>query len=206
MRRFWEQKLGRIAAMPGSHYVETSHLLIKAGLVENIDLLTDAGTVHFVVLRRHLAATVRSYRRRGDFVNRINMRLWFLDPDYPRNIVKADAAMANDVDGVCLWYICEVMTRAAYYRQVLGDNDRVVFHDAALESLADPNTVNTLLDALHLPRATANLAIPSKINESPPQFRITPDEAARIDAVIEEYPFDPHALAYDYIVKGGSLG
>ena len=74
VRAFWAQKLGRIAAMPGSHYVETSHLLMKAGLAENIDLLTAAGTVHFVVLERDLAATVRSYRRRGDFTNRVNMR------------------------------------------------------------------------------------------------------------------------------------
>ncbi|MFP6743391.1 MAG: hypothetical protein VCD33_17500 [Alphaproteobacteria bacterium] len=206
VRRFWEQKLGRIAATPGSHYVETSHLLMKAGLVENIDLLTDAGTVHFVVLRRDPAATVRSYRRRGDFVNRINMRLWCLDPDYPRNIVKADAAMASDKDGICLWYICEVMTRAAHYRQILAGNDRVVFHDAALETLADAETVNALLDGLHLPRATANLAIPGRINESPPHFRLLPDEAARIDAVIKKYPFDPDALARDYIEKGGSLG
>jgi hypothetical protein len=206
VRAFWEQKLGRIAAMPGSHYVETSHLLMKAGLAENIDLLTDAGTVHFIVLEREVAATVRSYRRRGDFVNRINMRLWFLDPDYPRNIVKAEPAMANDVDGVCLWYICEVMARTAYYRQILAGNDRVVFHDAALESLADPETVSALLDGLHMPRATANLAIPRKVNESPPHFRLTPDEAARIDVVIEKYPFDPDALARDYVENGGSLG
>ena len=174
VRGFWEQKLGRISATPGSHYVETSHLLMKAGLAENIDLLTAAGTVHFVVLSRDPTATVRSYRRRGDFVKRINLRLWYLDPDYPRNIVKASAAMATDMDGVCLWYICEVMTRAAYYRHILAGNDRVVFHDAALESLADPETVNTLLDGLHMPRATANLAMPRKVNESPSHFPADP--------------------------------
>jgi hypothetical protein len=206
VRGFWEQKLGRIAATAGSHYVETSHLLMKAGLAENIDLLTDAGTVHFIVLERDVAATVRSYRRRGDFVNRINARLWFLDPDYPRNIVKADRTMAGDWDGACLWYICEVMTRAAYYRRILADNDRVVFHDAALETLADADTVNAPLDGLHMPRPTANLAIPCKVNESPPHFRLTSDEAARIDAVIEKYPFDPDTLARDYVENGGSLG
>lgn len=206
VRRFWEQRFGRITAIAGSHYVETSHLLMKAWLAEIIDLLTDAGTVHFVVLRRDPAATVRSYRRRGNFVNRINMLLWFLDPNDPRNIVKAKPAMANDVDGVCLWYICEVMARAAYYLRILADNDRVVFHHAALESLADPDTVSALLDGFHMPRPTANLAIPERINESPPQFRITPDEAARIDAVIEKYPFDPEALARDYVENDGRLG
>ena len=60
VRGFWEQKLARIAGTTGSHYVETSHLLMKAGLAENIDVLTAAGTVHFVVLERDLAATVRS--------------------------------------------------------------------------------------------------------------------------------------------------
>ena len=206
VRRFWEQKLRRITAMAGSHDVETSHLLMKAGLAENIHLLTDAGTVHFVVLRRDPAATVRGYSQRGDFVNRINMHLWFLDPDYPRNIVKAEPTMANDVDGVCLWYICEVLARAAYYRRILAGNERVVFHHAALESLAYPDTVSALLDGLHMPRPAANPAIPGRINESPPQFRITPDEAARIDAVIEKYPCDPEALARDYVVKSGRLG
>ena len=35
----------RIAGTTGSHYVETSHLLMKAGQAENIDVLTDAGRI-----------------------------------------------------------------------------------------------------------------------------------------------------------------
>src|SRR6266849_1968222 len=36
VRSFWRQKLARIAAAPSRFYVETSHLLMKAGLVENL--------------------------------------------------------------------------------------------------------------------------------------------------------------------------
>ncbi|MEE2981490.1 MAG: hypothetical protein VYA71_08125 [Pseudomonadota bacterium] len=186
--------------------METSHLLMKAGLAENIDVLTAAGTVHFVVLERDLAATVRSYRRRGDLTNRVNMRLWCLDPDYPRKIVKAEPAMARDRDDICLWYICEVMTRAAYYRRILAGNERVVFHYASLETLADPATVTALLDGVQLPRPSANLTIPGRVNESSPNQRLTPDEARRIDTVIANYPFDADALADDCVEKGGRLG
>src|ERR1700674_19694 len=42
---FWDQKLKRIAATPHRFYVETSHMLMKAGLVENLSSLTMAGRV-----------------------------------------------------------------------------------------------------------------------------------------------------------------
>ncbi|MEE2981283.1 MAG: hypothetical protein VYA71_07045, partial [Pseudomonadota bacterium] len=61
VRGFWEQKLARIAGTTSSHYVETSHLLMKAGLAENIDVLTAARTVHFVVLGRAMAGDIEPH-------------------------------------------------------------------------------------------------------------------------------------------------
>ena len=206
VRAFWEQKLARIAGTPASHYVETSHLLIKAGLAENIATLTAAGTVHFILLHRDLAATVKSYRKRRDFANRINTWLWFLDPEYPNNIVKPDAAMRGDVDGICLWYVCEMMTRAEYYRLLLAGDERVVFHDAALETLGDHRCVAALLDGLGLGRGARAIAIPRAVNRSPAHFTLTGDEAERIEAVIAKYPFDAAALARDFFEKGGRIG
>lgn len=98
------------------------------------------------------------------------------------------------------------MTRAAYYRRLLAGDDRVVFHDASLETLADPATVTALLHGLQLPRPSASLIIPGRVNESSPEQRLTPDEARRIDTVVAKHPFDAEALAADYVEKGGRLG
>ena len=89
VRAFWQRKLARVAACRRTWYVETSHVLMKAGLVEHLDLLAGAGSsrIHLVSLSRDIVATVASYSQRGDFSNVGNQWLWYLDPDYPQNIL-----------------------------------------------------------------------------------------------------------------------
>ncbi|HKY93691.1 MAG TPA: hypothetical protein VJL84_00240, partial [Kiloniellales bacterium] len=76
VQAFWQDKLGRIAKTMAPVYVETSHLLLKAGLVENLGPLLAAGTVHLVALERDLLPTVISYRNRFDFLNKGMWWMW----------------------------------------------------------------------------------------------------------------------------------
>ena len=89
VQAFWRQKLARIAAGPAPFYAETSHLLMKSGLIENLAPLLAAGRVHLVALERDPFDTVMSFRSRHDFTNRGNMWVWYLDPDYPKNLVQS---------------------------------------------------------------------------------------------------------------------
>jgi hypothetical protein len=64
VKSFWRAKLARIAAKPGEFYVETSHMLMKGGLIENLAPLTAVGTVHLVALERDPYASIVSFRNR----------------------------------------------------------------------------------------------------------------------------------------------
>src|SRR5689334_14667760 len=47
---FWRDKLSIVLGGQSRFYVETAHMLMKAGLVENIAPLTGAGHVHLIDL------------------------------------------------------------------------------------------------------------------------------------------------------------
>ena len=50
VKTFWKQKLKRTIETETQWYAETSHLLMKAGLVENMPPLLEHGEVHFICI------------------------------------------------------------------------------------------------------------------------------------------------------------
>src|SRR5271155_1811699 len=80
IREFWRQKLFRIAGGSAPFYVESSPLLMKAGLIENLKPLTEAGRAHLIALERNAADTIVSFRNRFDFYSKSTWWLWYLDP------------------------------------------------------------------------------------------------------------------------------
>jgi hypothetical protein len=206
VRAFWQQKLERIAATPGRHYVETSHLLMKAGLVENLAPLLDVGIVDLIVLRRNMLDTVVSYRNRFDFLNKGNMWLWYLDPAYPRKIVDSSGIGELGWDGVCLWYLCEITARAEYYRLLFGNEARIRFHNVRLEDLSERGAAADLLDRLDAPRRADDTVIPPPANVSAHRAQWDDREIQRLRHVIDTMSFDPAALARGYIESGNRLG
>jgi len=206
IQAFWRRKLGRIKVKPVKYYVETSHVLMKAGLVENIEPLREVGAVDLIVLNRNMFDTVISYRNRFDLINKGNMWLWYLDPDYPRNIIDSSALQKLGLNGICLWYICEITARAEYYRLLLKDDPLVNFHDLQLESLSEPGPVADLLERLGAPRQAQEIVLPPPANRS--RFKVTlgKNELRQLRRVIDTMTFDPHALARAYVDSGRRLG
>lgn len=211
VQAFWRRKLGRIAANLVKYYVETSHVLMKAGLVENLEPLREVGVVDLIVLKRDMFDTVISYRNRFDFLNKGNMWLWYLDPDYPRNIIDPSALQKMGLNemglnGICLWYICEITARVEYYRFLLKDDPVVNFHDVQLDSLSEPGPVVDFLERLGAPREAQEIVLPPPANRS--RFKVTlgEDELRRLRRVIDTMTFDPCALARAYIDSGRRLG
>jgi hypothetical protein len=166
VQEFWRRKLERIEACDRPTYAETSHVLMKAGLVENLAELAGAHEVHFIVLQRDIVETLVSYRNRFDFTNAGNMWLWYLDPGYPRNKVDPKPFLRHGVPGIRLWYIYEIRSRAALYRQAHAGRPNWHFHDADLARLNDPGTVAGLLAALGAAKPADAVIIPPKQNES----------------------------------------
>ena len=194
------------AAKAARYYVETSHILMKAGLVENLRRLLKAGVVDLIVLKRDMLDTVISYRNRFDFLNKGNMWLWYLDPDYPRKIVDASAIQKLGWNGICLWYICEMSARAEYYRLLLEDEPQINFHDVRLEDLSEPAAVADLLGRLGAPRKTDKIVLPPPANVSARRIQWPQEEMRQLRSAIDTMAFDPSALASEFIESGRRLG
>jgi hypothetical protein len=195
VQAFWADKLGRIAKSPAPVYVETSHLLLKAGLVENLGPLLAAGTVHLVALERDLYPTVISYRNRFDFLNKGMWWMWYLDPDYPRNILRAPKLLEAGLNGLCLWYIFEMQARGRFYLKALAGQPRVRVYLAKLEELSTPEGAQRLLAELALPGTTPLVTLPPAKNEGKRRIDWGREEEERIQALIRDCGVDPEAVA-----------
>jgi hypothetical protein len=83
---FWEQKLVRNVQTSADWYVEISHVLSKAGLLENLHHLA-GHAVHIVILTRNVEDVAWSFYNRFDFFNFGFTWLFSLDPRYPNKLV-----------------------------------------------------------------------------------------------------------------------
>ena len=195
VQAFWRSKLARVAATPLPWYVETSHLLMKAGLVENLAPLTQAGTVHLVALERDPYATIVSFRNRFDFWGKADRWLWYLDPDYPRNLVPSRELFAKGINGLCLWYILEIRARTARYEQLLEQEPRIRVHRFSLEELRVPGGAARLLHALGHPTDPAWVQMPAPQNVGRPLVAIGAAEEASIRQLIASVGLDTASVA-----------
>ena len=184
VQAFWRSKLGRIAATQRSFYAETSHLLMKGGLIENLSPLTAHGTVHLIALERDPYATIVSFRNRFDFLDKANGWLWYLDPDYPLNLVQARELVAEGVNGLCLWYILEIRARAARYEAKLSGQPGIVFHRFNIDELRYAQGAARLLDELGVPIEPAKVRVPGPENTGRLLVAIDPAEQGRIRRLI----------------------
>jgi len=195
VQSFWRSKLRRVAQAPGRYYVETAHLLMKAGLVENLSWLASEGTVHLIALERDPFETIRSFRSRLDFLNKGNVWLWYLDPEYPRNLVPSRDLVAAGINGFCLWYILEIRARAAYYEERLAGSHGIVVHHFDVDELSAVDGASRLLRALGVGKGPGEVRIPAPSNVS--QLRIGMDSAeeAGIRRLIAAVRSDPRFAA-----------
>ena len=151
VNRFWEEKLTSITNGSSSMYVETSHVLMKAGLMEYVTTLTPEHTVHLVILQRDPLDVLTSYHRRGDFGGAANMWLWYLDPSYPRNHMRF--AVPQGIHPLIAkrhWYLLEIAVRAELYAKQLGETPGIKIHRVQLEQLNNANYAANFLQELGL--------------------------------------------------------
>lgn len=166
IQEFWKRKLGKILACGKPVYVETSHMLMKAGLVENMAELAHDHEVHFVVLRRDAMKIVESFYRRRDFMDNMNMWTRYLDPDYAKNKVTSQRlfSFAEQVHTLRCWYLNEIEVRIAQYCFKYSNHPFIYFHMCDIDDLNDRKNIEKLFNGLGL--HFASIYIPPKQNVS----------------------------------------
>ena len=201
---FWRRKFIRDRKTDRKVHGEASHLLAKAGLLENIDLLTNNGaTVDVVILKRDVADTVWSFYNRFDFVNNGLAWAFYLDTAYPNVIVNSEPFVGHGAAGRALWYVVEMRVRAAYYRQLMSDIPGLRFHETDLPSIANSRGAGELLEAMDLSPDAAPVC-PRPRNESGDPF-FGEDERSKLDKLCARFAFDEEELAATYIRLGKRL-
>lgn len=204
VRAFWSQKFARLKALDVRYFAEMSHVLAKAGLVENLDQLQGAGVVHLIYLKRDIAKTVISFINRADFLNKGNMWLWYLDHGYPNIIVTADPFRSLGQVGYALWYIMEMRVRAEYYRLLLAKRAGIVFHEVDMEEVTRIEGATKLLAGLSMDAMPAAIRMPGRVNANPVSGI---DESAQqhIREVVGGFTFDAAELARGWYEQGYRL-
>lgn len=175
---FWITKfslvLDELMANDRSHYIEASHLLWKAGLLEaSLKMQRKYLQWHFVMLERDFMKTMLSYYHRYDFYNVVDMWLWYLDPSYRNNIVPFtpfadyigdDFTKEQMSWAIRLWYLHEVRARMYRYREQYKRNDNYHFYKCTVGDLNTPEGVKPLLEWLGVDVDLDDIEIPPPKN------------------------------------------
>lgn len=204
VRRFWHRKFSSMIEGETPTYVETSHVLGKAGLLENIDLLAQKGVeVHVICLKRNIEKLVWSFYNRFDFFNTGFMWQWALDPAYKKNIVSLDSFRSFGMMGSCYWYVCEMLARIEYYQLLLGQSKSINLHLVDLEDIVKLEGAAKLFKQLNEPNG--KVVLPSKTNETK-QVLFPEAEHEKVKKMCAKVTGDMKILAENYYQSGQRFG
>jgi hypothetical protein len=201
VRAFWEQKFAHIQAQDVTYYAETAHVLAKAGLIENLDLLESTGTVHLIDLRRDIADTAISFVNRDDFIDKGNMWLWYLEPDYRKVIISPAPLQRFGQLGNALWYLCEMRARAEYYRLLLAARTGIVIHSCKLEDITSRDGASSLLNEIGMDIAPQDVILPGMVNADQNKH-VSESSEEYIRSVVGACKCDDVKLATDWYEAG----
>jgi hypothetical protein len=203
VKKFWKQKLSRIKETKVDYYAEASHILAKAGLLENLNYLGKDAEIHFVLLDRDAMKIIESLHARFDFLNIGDIWLWFLDPQYPIKILDPSHFKYLSVHGSRLWYVYEMRARGEYYKQKFKDKKNIHFHSLNVGDLNKTKGAKGFLLSLGVKRKTSEIIIPPKLNVTKTKQAVIDDNTREIIKNEMKKPFDPRALAKEFIDLGG---
>ena len=206
IQRFWTQKLKRDAENPAHWFVEISHHLAKAGMIENFHHLHNERHIHLIMLRRDPLSVAWSYINRFEFINNGYTWLFSLDPAYPRRIIDSAAFTKQGMFGNAIWYVNEVYARQAYYRCLLNSDANVSIYAIDLENIVTHSGAAEFLSVLTgTGVASGAVKMPAPQNESKAAFF---DHKAKADVqqLLARLWRDPDKAGVAYFESGRRLG
>ena len=204
VQKFWKQKLSRIKEKEVNYYAETSHILAKAGLIENIKYLGKDAEIHFILLDRDTMKILESLHARFDFLNIGDIWLWFLDPQYPIKILDSTPFNYLGVHGSRLWYVYEMRARAQFYKLKYKKKKNIHFHHVNVGDLNDTKGVKGFLLNLGVKKSDSEIIIPPKLNVTKTKQAVLDKRTKEIIKKEMKKPFVPKALAKEFLDLGGS--
>ena len=203
IKKFWKRKLTKIGKTKTRYYVETSHLLAKAGLIENLGYLKKYGQIHLVILKRDILKIVLSLHNRFDLINIGNAWMWYLDPFYPKKLIRPTSL---DIFNIRIWYTYEMFTRAEYYKQLFKADKKITFHEYDIEQLNKKKQVQKFLADLGHKKTEASIIIPPKANQSESKQKVNKETLKHLKQIIKNMDFDPTEIAQNVIESGERIG
>jgi hypothetical protein len=166
VRSFWRRKFAEDLKSRARIYAEMSHILSKAGLLENLDLLPPSGRIDIIRLKRKSFETYWSHLNRFDFIQPASTWLSTLDARYPNVIIDSSPYLEHGIFGQALWYVHEMEARAAYYERLMVTDSRVKFHRVRFDDLVTPFGSATLLKGLGCGCDPAEVELPRRGTEN----------------------------------------
>jgi hypothetical protein len=195
---FWITKfslvLDELLANDRHYYIEMSHILWKAGLVEaSLKMQRKYLQWHYIMLERDFYKTMLSFYHRYDFYAPSNLWLWYLEPTYKNNIVPfkpfADHINTSDREelgwALRLWYLHETRARTYRYRAQYKRNPNYHFYKCEVNELNEPEGVQSLLKWLGVDADLDDIIIPPPKNVTQHPRKITKKEEKWIEEFIE---------------------
>ncbi|MDF1815200.1 MAG: hypothetical protein P1V20_23570 [Verrucomicrobiales bacterium] len=204
VQQFWKRKLELDAECPSEYFVEISHFLAKAGLVENLGFLPEESEIHLVALKRDPFKIYWSYINRFDFFNSGFTWLFSLDSRYRNVIIDSTPFRKEGMFGNALWYVWEVFARMEYYRLLTENVPNIIFHQVSLENLVTPQGAAKFITSF-LGEPPQQIQIPGKQNATKQEF-FGDREKEAAKQLMKTLHCDPAALGAEFFHSGRRLG
>lgn len=166
IKAFWRRKLSltrkETLRKGKERYVETSNMNAKAGIVEYAlehGATHDDDTFRFLIVDRAPEKIARSMYERRDMTKIANIWLWFLHPEYPKNLVKPKSYLEHGYPGMIAWFVQEMEARKGKYERALSDK-----YDVVRVNIDHPNWTEKILTEFGLSRKHTKEAIKENTN------------------------------------------
>ncbi len=203
VQEFFQNKLDADFRDKSSCHIEMSHFLCKAGLIENLPVISDRASVHLVALKRDPFKVAWSFVNRFDFYNSGFTWLFSLDPRYSNVIIPSAPFLRFSMMGAAIWYVAEMFARIAYYRCLVAEEmPRVKWHEVSLETLIQPDGAAAFLDEMGFPAGEVNL--PEKQNASGANF-FSDKQREEAGSIFSQLWRDPEMMGTSFYRSGQRL-
>jgi len=128
------------------------------------------------------------------------MWMWYLDPDYPKNIVNSYALKSFGMHGYALWYLCEMAVRTEYYKLLFADKPWIKFHEIDILELNKQDKCKQFIESV-----TGDIydlvSIPKPSNQNSANQSATDSDVQRISQLVDKASINIAAIAADSYKK-----
>jgi hypothetical protein len=204
IREFWLEKLQLALNESGNYYIETSHFLSKAGLIENLDILPNDVSIKIIYLTRETDKIALSFFNRGTFQNFGWTWLFTLDPRYSNIIISSRPFMQFGPMGHSLWYVLEMRARAEYYKNIIQNDPRIEWITTSARELSSTEQASYFLQSIQNTHTVTTPIIPEKKNQTQ-QSRITEAQRQKLLSIYRGLNGNPEELGQWFYDSGRRL-